>query len=478
MRPVVLTIAGSDCSGGAGIQADLKTIEAGGGYAATVLTAVTAQNGAGVHRVRVLEPEIVAAQIEAVFDDLPVAAIKSGMLASAATIEVVRVALERHRVRHYVLDPVLAAESGGSLLPESCHGLLCEQLFAHATLVTPNVPEAEALSGRRIRDLDDARDAARVLLSRGARAVLVKGGHLAAAPATDLLVTASATRVYRGAYVATSHTRGTGCIYASAIATRLACGATLEDAVAAAKRSVQEAIRAGLALGSARGPADPLHARPRRVGRLHVLTPFDRLELARVAAEAGADTIQYRDKSPRGTADRVRTTRRLREAVAEYGAELVVDDRVDVAAAAGADGVHLGRTDLAVAAARRLLGDGVLIGRTANDLDEARRAAREPVDYLGVGPVFGTGSKAEPAAAVGLAGLARIVAAVDKPVIAIGNITAERVAEVLGTGAHGIAVLSAVASAADPGREVVRLREALERFAARACDGRAADRVG
>lgn len=194
----------------------------------------------------------------------------------------------------------------------------------------------------------------------------------------------------------------------------------------------------------------------REVGRLHVITDetlqgrFSHAELARLAAGGGAEVVQFREKRPRTTRELVHTARAMATALSGTPARLVVDDRVDVALAAGADAVHLGRDDLDAALARRFLGPGALIGGTANSLDEARRVAGTSVDYLGVGPVFGTRSKVNPAPTLGLDGLAAIVRAVDKPVIAIGGVTAERVAEVLRAGAYGVAVLSAIVCRSDP----------------------------
>jgi thiamine-phosphate pyrophosphorylase len=207
----------------------------------------------------------------------------------------------------------------------------------------------------------------------------------------------------------------------------------------------------------------------REVGRLHVITDetlqtrYSHTELARLAALGGADVVQLREKRPWPTRRLVETVRALAAALGETGGtRLVVDDRVDVALAAGAAGVHLGRDDLEVGLARRLLGPGAVIGGTANSLEEARRVAATPVDYLGVGPVFGTRSKANPAPALGLDGLRAIVRAVEAPVIAIGSVTADRVAEILETGAHGVAVLSAVACADDPARATAAFRQALD----------------
>ena len=205
-----------------------------------------------------------------------------------------------------------------------------------------------------------------------------------------------------------------------------------------------------------------------RIGRLHVITDevlqdrFSHAELARLAAEGGADVIQYREKRPLATRDLVEAAAAVQDAINGSGAGLIVNDRVDVASVAGAD-VHLGRDDLDPAAARRLLGPGAVIGGTANSLEEARRTADGPVDYIGVGPVYGTTSKGDRAAPkLGLERLAEIAAAVDKPVIAIGGIQASNVAEVMAAGAHGIAVLSAVACRADPRAAAAEFRAALD----------------
>lgn len=205
-----------------------------------------------------------------------------------------------------------------------------------------------------------------------------------------------------------------------------------------------------------------------RVGRLHVITDevlqdrFSHAELARLAAEGGADVIQYREKRPLATRELVEAAVAVQDAISGSRAGLIVNDRVDVASVACAD-VHLGRDDLDPAAARRLLGPGAVIGGTANNLEEARRAADGPVDYIGVGPVYGTTSKGDRAAPkLGLERLAAIAAVVDKPVIAIGGIQAPNVAEVMAAGAHGIAVLSAVACRADPRTAAAEFRAALD----------------
>lgn len=193
------------------------------------------------------------------------------------------------------------------------------------------------------------------------------------------------------------------------------------------------------------------------IGRLHVITDevlqsrFTHVELAAAASAGGADVIQYREKRPTSTSEMIRVSDLMGVACREFGATLLVDDRVDVAAAVGAAAVHLGRDDLPSEVARRILGPDAVIGGTANSVEEAVRVARQPIDYLGVGPVFGTTSKGDRAAPMlGLERFADICAAVDKPVIAIGSITVDRVADVLAAGAHGVAVLSAVVCQDDP----------------------------
>jgi hydroxymethylpyrimidine/phosphomethylpyrimidine kinase len=256
MIPIVLTIAGSDSSAGAGIQADLKAISANGGYGASVITAITAQNTRGVTAAAEVALELIRAQADAVFDDLRVAAVKTGMLASAPVIETVAKALRDHRPPHYVVDPVMISKTGFPLLRPEAISALAELLLPLASLVTPNVHEARALTGLEVRTPAEAAAAGRKLVDAGARAVLVKGGHLEEQRATDVLVTRAGVRVFPGEHVEAAHTHGTGCTYSAAIATHLAHGRSLEDAIATAKAYVTEAIRAGLPVGQGTGPTD------------------------------------------------------------------------------------------------------------------------------------------------------------------------------------------------------------------------------
>jgi hydroxymethylpyrimidine/phosphomethylpyrimidine kinase len=259
MRPVVLTIAGSDPSGGAGIQADIKTIEANGGYAAAVVAALTAQNTRGVQRTMALADDWIAAQLDSVFDDLPVQTVKTGMLGSAGAVGVVASALRAASVSRLVCDPVLRSTSDHALLDEEAVDRLVRELFPLATLITPNRAEAERLAGISVSCLDDAAEAGRRLLESGAGAVLITGGHFRDRPGCDLLVRPPGEELFQGEPIDAPHTHGTGCVFSAAIATGLARGRGLVESIDEARSFVRGAIRHGLPLGAGTGPVDPFH---------------------------------------------------------------------------------------------------------------------------------------------------------------------------------------------------------------------------
>ena len=253
---VVVTIAGSDSGGGAGIQADLRAISANGAFGASVVTAVTAQNTLAVTMSQELSPELIEAQFEAVFTDLSVAAVKTGMLASSSVVETAAACLRKYAPPFFVLDPVMISKSGYALLEQEALGALRRELFPLATVITPNVHEAEALTGREVRSLEDAVEAGRQLVQEGPEAVLIKGGHLLEQRATDVLITADGCEEVPGEWIETENTHGTGCTYSSAIATHLARGRALSESVHLAKAYVTEAIRGGLSIGGGAGPTD------------------------------------------------------------------------------------------------------------------------------------------------------------------------------------------------------------------------------
>jgi len=259
--PIALTIAGSDSGGGAGIQADLKTFAALGVYGASVITALTAQNTNGVFAIHEAPPEFIVAQIDAVFSDLNVSAVKIGMLGTAAAIAAAGAGLRRHRARNVVLDTVMAASSGKKLLHDDAVDAL-RALVAQARLVTPNLPEAAALTGAKpARDEEEMDTQARKLVALGAGAVLVKGGHGNGPESVDLLIEGNARTRFAVPRVQTRNTHGTGCTLASAIAAGLAKDLPLVDAVRQAKTYVTAALEAAdrLDIGSGPGPVHHFH---------------------------------------------------------------------------------------------------------------------------------------------------------------------------------------------------------------------------
>lgn len=248
-----LTIAGSDSSGGAGIQADLKTFAAFGVYGMSAITAITAQNTTAVTAVEAASPALVVAQIDAVASDLPVHATKIGMLANQAIVVAVADALTRLRLGPIVLDTVMVSKGGVQLISPDAVDALRARLVPLAAVATPNVPEAEVLTGLRIRTREDQREAAARLVALGARAVVVKGGHLDG-PATDVFFDGSRWREFTAARIDTPHTHGTGCTFSAAIAAGLALGDDLPAAVERAKQYITGAIAHAPGLGHGHGP--------------------------------------------------------------------------------------------------------------------------------------------------------------------------------------------------------------------------------
>ncbi len=255
MKPVykALTIAGSDSGAGAGIQADLKTFAALGVYGTSVITAITAQNTKGVTQILELAPELVAAQIDALIEDIGTHALKTGMLANSAIIKVVVEKIREYGLQNLVVDPVMVAKGGDLLLRQEAIETLRSRLIPLATIVTPNLPEAEQLTGISGSRLQDIKEAARRIINMGAKSVVIKGGHRKG-PATDIFYDGKEFRQLTTPRLRTANTHGTGCTFSAAIAAGLAKGAKLESAVVQAKRYITQAIRRGFAIGSGHSP--------------------------------------------------------------------------------------------------------------------------------------------------------------------------------------------------------------------------------
>jgi hydroxymethylpyrimidine/phosphomethylpyrimidine kinase len=253
-----LTIAGSDSGGGAGVQADLKTFAAHGVFGTSAITAITAQNTVGVTRVQALPADLVTAQIEAVVSDIGAHAVKTGMLATAAIIEAVAAAVAALDLPWLVVDPVMVSKSGSRLLDDEAVATLKVELLRHAYVVTPNVPEAEVLSGLAIRTDEDVRRAARAIADLGPSTVIVKGGHRPEPEIVDVLYDGDAFHEFRAERVPGANTHGTGCTFSAALTAHLACGTALAAAIPLAQRYVATAIRLGPALGRGHRPMNHL----------------------------------------------------------------------------------------------------------------------------------------------------------------------------------------------------------------------------
>lgn len=254
-----LTIAGSDSGGGAGIQADLKTFGALGMYGASAITAVTAQNTVAVTRIHEIPPDVIAAQIDAVVEDIGVDAAKTGMLWSAAIIEAVAGAISRNRIPNLVVDPVTVAKAGATLLRDDAIATLKSALLPLARILTPNIPEAAILAGMAITDGETVREAARRIHALGSGCVVIKGGHLDGLNSVDLFYDGRRFEELKGERIKTRNTHGTGCTFSAAIAAYLASGLTPLEAVTRAKVYVTDAIRRAPDIGSGAGPLDHFH---------------------------------------------------------------------------------------------------------------------------------------------------------------------------------------------------------------------------
>jgi len=273
--PRVLSIAGSDSGGGAGIQADLKTFSALGCYGMTAITALTAQNTLGVRAIHGVPPQMLRDQIDAVVEDLGVDAVKIGMLHAPEIVQTVADAIDRHALKKVVLDPVMAATSGAALIDNPAIAVLVRELFWRAAVVTPNLDEASLLVGRALTNEREMQAAAQELLAKGAHAVLLKGGHLAGEVVSDLLATENGELHWmRAPRIHSANTHGTGCTLSSAIAAHLALGASLLEAVQAARSYVRAALEAGANVRTGAGGGPLNHAHAPQVMRLKPLKPL------------------------------------------------------------------------------------------------------------------------------------------------------------------------------------------------------------
>lgn len=473
MSKAVLTIAGSDSSGASGIQADLRAFNYLRIPACTAVTSITSQGPDGVKSIQLVDPQVVRDQIELASKSYTIRAAKIGMLGSDLQVEAVSKGLRGNRPRHVVLDPVIFSTSGTRLLSEAGVQQLIKELVPLATVVTPNVDELFALTGKSVASEEHRIAAAECLLDLGAEAVIVKGGHLEGHPHDTLVRKDRKPFVWHANRVATEHTRGTGCVLSSLITGYLVAGLRIEAALIYAGEELRKALH---------HPVLPLRGTgyPDLLGQSNAVLNSDRIsgvyfvtsaELnpqithpmgARFALDGGASVVQLREKRY-STDDLIQISKRLKAIAEKRNGLFIVNDRVDVALASGADGVHLGPDDMTPEDARRVLGPGKVIGASVSNLKEASLVA-EDCSYLAVGAIFGSSTKGNAGAPVGVDRITEIKNAFpDKKIVAIGGINLSNIASVAAAGADAAAVVSAIVCAPDPEQATRELLAEFER---------------
>ncbi|XP_019426093.1 PREDICTED: thiamine biosynthetic bifunctional enzyme TH1, chloroplastic isoform X1 [Lupinus angustifolius] len=468
--PHVLTVAGSDSGSGAGIQADLKACAARRVYCSTVITAVTAQNTVGVQGVNIMPEDFVAEQLRSVLSDMHVDVVKTGMLPSLNILKVLCQNLREFPVKALVVDPVMVSTSGDVLSGPSVLAGFREELLPMADIVTPNIKEASALLNNvPLKSVSDMRNAAKLIHELGPRNVLVKGGDLPdSLDSIDVFFDGEEFYELCSLRVNTRNTHGTGCTLASSIAAELAKGSSMLSAVKVAKRYVATALdySKDLLIGDgAQGPFDHFLALKniaQNSCRQDRFNPNDLLlyavtdssmnrkwghsiaEAVRAAVEGGATIVQLREKDAE-TRDFVDAAKVCLEICRSYGVPLLINDRIDVALASDADGVHVGQSDMPTNLARSLLGPEKIIGVSCKTPEQAEQAWIDGADYIGCGGVYPTNTKANNRT-IGLDGLREICQASKLPVVAIGGIGLSNAGVVMESvpNLKGVAVVSAL----------------------------------
>ncbi|GAB4815842.1 hypothetical protein N2152v2_002888 [Parachlorella kessleri] len=561
--PRVLAIAGSDSGGGAGIQADIKACAALGVYAATAVTALTAQNTKGVEAVHVTPTDFVRRQISAVLSDIGADVIKTGMLpmpevvlqtfldsasskageqaSQQPVVEAVAEALQQHAMGCVVVDPVTVSTSGDALATQGVVEAIQTHLLPIATIVTPNIPEASALlggkrityvesiptppyptqtpqmshiaGGKRITDVESMRHAAREIHQFGCQYVLVKGGHLATMDGgvgegsgpggppmvTDVLFDGRNFLELSEPYIRAGNTHGTGCTLASAIAAELAKGRDMPSAVKRAKRYLWRVVERSVGLPMGKGVQRPMNhcyrladwaaelasaggsegqqaeqaqQLPQRIPnscdlRVYAVTDPNcneqwgrgNAEAVRLAIDGGTTIVQLREKKCDG-GHFAQQAAEVLEVCRSRQVPLLINDRVDVALAVDADGVHVGQNDIAAALVRRMIGPDKLLGVSVKTVEEALKAEADGADYLGAGAVYPTGTKESDV--IGLDTLAQICKAVRIPVVSIGGIKASNASDAIAAGAAGAAVVSGIFAAENPADAAREIRQIVD----------------
>lgn len=482
-RAIVWAIGGSDSGGGAGVQADIRTIHGLGAHACTIVTALTAQSSRGVESISPVATDVLTAQWRALAADLSPAAIKIGMLPSAEHVRTLRCLMSDTRVP-VILDPVLRASAGGTLARDEVRDAIARELMPLVDMITPNLSEASELLGGRALDTPDAIEAAaRELASFGIGTVVIKGGHAKSAFAQDCVLHRGRVFWLTNERIASRHLHGTGCTFASAIAGAIAAGHGLVDAIVVAKMFVTAAIRNSYAAGSGSGPVEqaawPEDERdlpwlnhsaadgqrrpqfPALDTALRVYAIVDSAAWIERLAGSDVGAIQLRVKSLHGDALREQVGSAIRSARAA-GIPLFINDHWREAIELGAFGVHLGQEDLETADVRAIESAGLRLGVSTHCYKEVARAHALRPSYIAIGPVFETKIKVMKFAPQGIAALRRWRRTLSSyPLVAIGGIDPSNAASVAATGVDSIAAIRSITLASDPHTAIRHLAEVL-----------------
>lgn len=480
IRPTVLTIAGNDCAGMAGLAADIRTQSILGIHTAPVVTANTAQNNIEVTAINPVSRDVLQSQLDAA-RSLPLEVVKTGLIASAEQVSVIAEFLHS-RDLPLICDPVLSASSGDRFSERSLAERMMDTLFPKALLITPNLPEAEALTGMSIYTPNDALDAAYKLLTTGAKAVLIKGGHQNGLWCQDLFVDNQRHFWLSSRRLDTVNTRGTGCTLSSSIASAIALGYSLYDAVVIGKMAINQALRLGYGIETDHGPA-AIQAFPDKQIDLPCLTenaefPFELYDFAPCnepklglypvvdraswiprLAHQGVTTIQLRVKDLSGD-DLEKEIHSAVQLATQLHCRLFINDYWELAIKHKAYGVHLGQEDLDSADITAIHKNGLRLGISTHCHYEVARAHSYKPSYIACGPVYHTNTKQMPWIPHDIEGLSYWRRVLNYPLVAIGGINRERIPEVATTGVDSIAMITAITLAENPEqttREFIKL---------------------
>jgi hydroxymethylpyrimidine kinase/phosphomethylpyrimidine kinase/thiamine-phosphate diphosphorylase len=470
--PLAWTIAGSDSGGGAGIQADLHTFQALGVHGCSVITALTAQNTVSVEGVFYVPPESILQQIQALQDDLPPAAIKIGMIGDSPNVAAIQSFLAKYE-GVVVLDPVLVAGSGDALFisEKNTYNQVLASLYPFIDLITPNIPEAEALTGIQIRTYEDIETAADILLAQGVKSVLIKGGHFKDDLLSQDYWTNGAMHFWLSSKRALQHIcHGTGCTLSSAITALLAKGIALKESLVMANMYVAQNLSEARQYGAgslllphpspvekqaylpylSQQPLDNVPTSFPECGHDLGLYPVvDSVEWLSILLPLGIKTIQLRikDKTAQALEDEIQQAVVIAE---KHGARLFINDYWTLAIKHRAYGVHLGQEDLLTADIQQIKDAGLRLGLSTHSYEELATAHMHHPSYIAFGPIFPTTSKEMPFDPQGLAKLRQMRRLLDYPLVAIGGIGQDNILEVAKTGVDGIAMISAITRSDNP----------------------------